>query len=119
MWARRACFGGSNNNSREVFPIGRPRADERLESKRTFVVNGVTLEIGTGFLKAGSRMPDQGESRHPKREITLILEGEISTTSGNRTRFLGTGDIVTIPPGQEQHTVVHRDTRLLWMFFGT
>ena len=103
----------------EAFPIGRPRGDARLESKRTFVVNGVTLEIGSGFLKAGSRMPDQGESRHPKREITLVLEGEISTTSGNTTRVLGTGDIVTIPPGQEQHTVVHRDTRLLWIFFGT
>lgn len=103
----------------EAFPIGRPRDDERLESKRTFEVGGVTLEIGTGFLKAGTRMPDQGNSRHPKREITLILEGEITTVSGNRTRNLRAGDIVTIPPGQEQHTVVHRDTSLLWMFFGT
>ena len=27
--------------------------------------------------------------------------------------------IVIISPGQEQHTVVHRDTWLLWIFFGT
>ena len=119
MSARPACSGRSNSNAMEAFPIGRPPGDERLESRRTFVVNGVTLEIGTGFLKAGSRMPDQGESRHPRREITLILDGEITTNSGNSSRKLRAGDIVTIPPGQEQHTVVHRDTRLLWMFFGT
>ncbi len=102
----------------ESFPLGRPHADERLESKRTFQVGAVTLEIGTGFLRAGTRMPEQGLSKHPKREITLILEGEITTTSGNRTTKLGAGDIVSIPPDQEQYTVVHRDTRLLWMFFG-
>lgn len=103
----------------ESFPIGRPRGDEPLESRRMFQVGGVTLEIGTGFLRAGSRMPDRVKSRHAKREITLILEGEITTTSGDRSRKLRAGDIVTIPPGQEQHTVVHRDTSLLWMFFGT
>lgn len=103
----------------EAFTIDAARGSERLESIRMFKVAGVTLEIGAGFLEAGSRMPDFGESRHPKREITLILEGKISTTSGNETRTLGSGDIVTIPAGQEQHTVVHRDTRLLWMFFGS
>ena len=102
----------------EAFTIDCPRGGERLESIRTFKVAGVTLEIGTGFLEAGSRMPDFGVSRHPKREVTVILEGKISTTSGNETRTLRSGDIVTIPAGQEQHTVVHQDTRLLWMFFG-
>ena len=103
----------------EAFPLTYPHGDERLESMRSFTVGDVTLEIGTGYLKAGTRMPDHGVSRHPKREITLILKGELSTTSGKETRKLGIGDIVTIPPGQEQHTVVHRDTWLLWIFFGT
>ena len=102
----------------EVFSIGHPCGDEFLETRQTFQVGDVTLEIGTGFLRAGTRMPDQGKSRHPKREITLILEGEITTISGNKTKKLRAGDIVTIPAGQEQHTVVHRDTNLLWMFFG-
>ena len=85
---------------------------------RLFVAEGVVLEVGTGFLKAGTRMPDRGVSAHPRREITLILEGELSTTSGHESRRLGAGDMVTIPAGQEQHSIVHRDTRLFWMFFG-
>ena len=103
----------------ESFPLSYPETHDRLALMRTFAVAGVSLEIGTGFLKAGSRMPDQGVSKHPRREITLILEGELSTTSGAETKRLRAGDIVTIPAGQEQHTVVHQDTRLLWMFFGS
>ena len=63
-------------------------------------------------------MPDQGESAHPRREVTLILEGELSTTSDNKTERLGAGDIVTIPAGQEQSSIVHKDTRLVYFFFG-
>ncbi|WP_428098199.1 cupin domain-containing protein [Candidatus Rariloculus sp.] len=95
-----------------------PNGDDRLKSLHAFTVNGVRLEFGTGFLRAGTRMPDQGVSAHPRREITLILDGELSTTSGNRTERLGAGDIVTIPAGQEQSSIVHKDTRLLYIFFG-
>ena len=103
----------------ESFPLAFPASDERLQSVRMFIDDGVVLEIGTGFLKAGTRMPDQGVSAHPRREITLVLEGELSTTSGDETRRLGAGDIVTIPADHEQHSIVHRDTRLLWIFFGS
>ena len=103
----------------EFFPLTFPASDERLQSVRMFIDDGVVLEIGTGFLKAGTRMPDQGVSAHSRREIILVLEGELSTTSGDETRRLGAGDIVTIPADQEQHSVVHRDTRLLWIFFGS
>lgn len=89
-----------------------------LESLREFVADGVHFEIGSGFLKAGTRLPAEGTSTYPRREVTLILEGELSTTSGNQTERLVAGDIVTIPAGQAQHTLVHKDTRLIWMFFG-
>ena len=102
----------------EKFVMEFPRGDDRLKLLHAFAVDGVRLEIGTGFLKAGTRMPDRGVSAHPRREVTLILEGELSTTSGNKTERLGAGDIVTIPAGREQSSIVHKDTRLLYFFFG-
>ena len=102
----------------EAFRLKFPDSAEILASLGKFSYDGVSLEIGSGFLKAGTRLPTQGKSEYPRREVTFILEGEISTTSGGRTCRLVAGDIVTIPPGQTQHTVVHKDTRLLWIFFG-
>lgn len=102
----------------KTFAVKFPNGDDRLKLLHAFMESGVRLEFGTGFLKAGTRMPDRGVSAHPRREITLILEGELSTTSGNKTQRLGAGDIVTIPAGQEQSSVVHKDTRLIYFFFG-
>ena len=102
----------------ESFSLAYPDGDERLKSLGTFAVESLTLEIGTGFLKAGTRMPDSGVSAHSRREITLVLEGDLSTTSGGRTVRLVAGDLVSIPANQEQHSIVHKDTRLLWLFLG-
>lgn len=102
----------------EAFRLVFPDGAEKLASLRKFSAQGVDFEIGSGFLRAGTRLPEEGASVHPRREVTLILDGEISTTSGNQTHRLVAGDIVTIPAGQRQHTLVHKDTRLLWMFFG-
>ena len=102
----------------KTFAVEFPKSDDRIKFLHAFTVGGVKLEFGTGFLKAGTRMPDQGESAHPRREVTLILEGELSTTSDNKTERLGAGDIVTIPAGQEQSSIVHKDTRLVYFFFG-
>ncbi len=95
-----------------------PEGDELLRSLRTFAESGATLEVGTGFFKAGAQVPEHGQSVHPKREITLILEGELSAICGGETTRLGAGDIATIPAGEPHKTVVHKDTRLLWLFFG-
>ena len=103
----------------DEFSLVYPDGDASLKSVRKFTIDGVTLEIGTGLLKAGTRMPEQGVSKHPRREITLIIEGELATTAGNKTVHLKAGDVVTIPAGQEQHTVVKRDTKLMWMFLGS
>ena len=102
----------------ESFSLAYPDGDERLKSLRTFAVENLSLEIGTGFLKAGTRMPDSGVSAHSRREITLVLEGDLSTTSGGHTVRLAAGDLVSIPANQEQHSIVHQDTRLLWLFLG-
>ena len=95
-----------------------PEDGELLRSLRTFAANGATLEVGTGFFPAGAEVPDQGQSVHSRREITLILEGDLSVTCGGETARLASGDIATIPAGEPHKTVVHQDTRLLWLFFG-
>lgn len=102
----------------KTFTVEFPQGNDRLKCLHAFSAGGVRLEFGTGFLKAGTRMPDRGVSAHTRREVTLILEGELSTTSGNKTKRLGAGDIVSIPAGQEQSSVVHKDTRLVYFFFG-
>lgn len=102
----------------KTFPLEYPNGDDRLKSLATFEKEGVTLEVGTGLLKAGTRMPDEGLSAHPKREVTLILDGELTTTSGGKTTKLGPGDFVTIPALQDQSSIVHSDTRLVYLFFG-
>ncbi len=102
----------------DTFRLDYPEGDRRLKSLRAFTAGGSALEVGTGFLKAGTRMPDSGVTSHPRREVTLILEGSLSTTSGGRTARLGPGEVVSIPANQEHHSIVHEDVRLLWMFLG-
>jgi len=74
-------------------------------------------EVGTAFLPAGSRMPAEGVSRHPRHEVSIILEGRIRTSSGGKTAILTAGDIVSIPESEAQHTEVLQDTRLVYLFF--
>ena len=74
-------------------------------------------EVGTAFLPAGTRMPDEGNSRHPRHEVSIILEGLIETTSQGETATLKPGDIVSIPSGSEQSTMVLEDTQLIYIFF--
>jgi quercetin dioxygenase-like cupin family protein len=76
------------------------------------------IEIGTGRFAAGQKMPETGNSQHPLREISIILEGEIETKSGGKTERLRAGDIVTIPPHQIQNSRFVADTKLVYIFFG-
>ncbi|MFV3131232.1 cupin domain-containing protein [Niveispirillum sp. KHB5.9] len=81
--------------------------------------NGVTFELGSGFLPKGTRMPALGESAHPRHEVTIILDGMLETRSGGRTCVLRAGDVVSIPAGQSQASQVLDDTHLVWCFITT
>jgi len=93
-------------------------AIDRLKTIVTKAGSGARAhELGTAFLPAGSRMPEQGESTHPRHEVSVILEGKLETTSGGETVILGAGDIVSIPGGDSQSSRVLEDTRLIYVFF--
>lgn len=95
-----------------------PKPDEKL--KTLIQLNKTeerTHEVGTGFLRAGTRMPDIGNSAHPRHEVSIILDGKIKTISGGETVVLQAGDVVSIPEEQEQSTEVLEDTRLIYIFF--
>ena len=74
-------------------------------------------EVGTAFLPAGCKMPDEGVSQHPRHEVSIILNGRIQTQSGGKTVILEAGDIVSIPEQQSQCTEVMEDTQLIYIFF--
>jgi quercetin dioxygenase-like cupin family protein len=63
-------------------------------------------------------MPAEGASSYGMREITVILEGSIETTVGQKTMILKAGDIVTIPANSRQSSRFLEDTRLIYLFFG-
>lgn len=74
-------------------------------------------EVGSAFLPAGCNMPDTGTSAHPRHEVSIILEGEIETTSNGEMVVLQAGDIVSIPEHEHSSTKVLKDTRLIYIFF--
>jgi len=102
----------------EKISLSYAEPDEKLKSLVSLVKSGMrTHEVGTGFLVAGTRMPDKGRSAHPRHEVSIILDGKIETKSGGKTVILQAGDVVSIPEEQEQCTEVIEDTRLIYIFF--
>ncbi|NIB42176.1 hypothetical protein HBA55_21395 [Pseudomaricurvus alkylphenolicus] len=98
--------------------ISYPEANEKLKTLLTLSkTHHKQHEVGTGFLKAGTRMPDAGKSAHARHEVSIIVDGMLKTSSGGQTVLLQAGDIVSIPELQEQSTEVVEDTRLIYIFF--
>ena len=76
------------------------------------------IVVGTGHFRSGQRMPVEGTSTYGMREISVILEGSIETTVGEKTVILKAGDIVTIPANSRQFSHFLEDTKLVYLFFG-
>lgn len=102
----------------EKLSISYPNNGDRLKTLLTLSkAGGRRHEVGTAFLPAGCSMPDEGESAHPRHEVSIILEGKIKTSSNGETVTLEAGDIVSIPQETHQSTQVLEDTRLVYIFF--
>jgi quercetin dioxygenase-like cupin family protein len=71
----------------------------------------------TGILefKAGTRLPLEGTSVHDQDEISFILGGKLSATSGGESCTLQAGDISFIPALEHHWAMVLEDTRLAYV----
>jgi quercetin dioxygenase-like cupin family protein len=71
----------------------------------------------TGILefKAGTRLPLEGTSVHDQDEISFILSGKLSATSGGESCTLQAGDISFIPALEHHWALVLEDTRLAYV----
>jgi quercetin dioxygenase-like cupin family protein len=65
--------------------------------------------------KAGTRLPLTGTSVHDQDEISFILSGKLSATSGGESCTLQTGDISFIPALEHHWALVLEDTRLAYV----
>ena len=102
----------------EKFTLDYPCNDNRLKPLVSIEKSANRQhEVGTAFLPAGCRMPDHGTSAHPRHEVSIILEGTIHTYSDDEMYVLRTGDIISIPEGENQRTEVIEDTKLIYVFF--
>ena len=78
---------------------------------------GVTTTFGTVFLKKGTRIPDQGFSKHPFNEVSIVTKGLIEMIDENDTVIgvLKPGVAVFINAGEPQAGNVLKDTELIYV----
>jgi quercetin dioxygenase-like cupin family protein len=77
------------------------------------------LQVGSVRLEPGQRVPDEGTSQHPVDEVSLVVKGSLTATSGGETCELVAGDVSLIPAG-EPHWAVAGDegAEIFWLHFG-
>lgn len=79
-----------------------------------------SIQFGTVFLLKGTRIPEQGFSRHEQHEISVIQEGkiEILNEDGTTKGYLSTGDVVFIEALEAQAGNVLEDTKIIYTLIG-
>jgi uncharacterized cupin superfamily protein len=75
-----------------------------------------TIEIGTALLRAGERVPKDGESRHDAVEISYVLGGTIDVTTESGLHQISSGDLVIVSKGEAHHSVARQDATLIYAF---
>lgn len=78
---------------------------------------GIATTFGTIFLKKGTRIPQQGFSRHPFNEISIIIEGVIEMLNENENviGYLKPGMAIYINALEPQAGNVIKDTKIIYV----
>lgn len=78
---------------------------------------GITTMLGTVFLKKGTRIPEEGFSRHPFNEVSIITQGciEMLNEDGSVLGYLREGTAVFIKALEPQAGNVLEDTKLIYV----
>ncbi|SNY95322.1 hypothetical protein [Flagellimonas pacifica] len=75
------------------------------------------FQMGTVFLKKGTRIPEIGFTRHPSYEISIIQKGKIEMLheNGSIKGYLKSGDVVYLEAFEAQAGNVLEDTNLIYI----
>ena len=74
------------------------------------------LEVGTARLRAGERVPAQGESRHAAIEISYVLGGVVDVVNESGTQRIAAGDLVIVPKNEWHYSRVVEEATLIYAF---
>ncbi len=77
----------------------------------------VEFQMGTVYLKKGTRIPEVGFTRHSSYEISIIQKGNIEMLNedGSIKGYLKSGDVVYLEAFEAQAGNVLEDTKLIYM----
>lgn len=75
-----------------------------------------SLEIGTARLRAGERVPAEGNSCHPGIEISYVLGGIVDVVNESGTHRIAAGDLVIVPKNEWHYSNVVEEATLIYAF---
>ena len=75
------------------------------------------IQYGSVFLKKGTRIPQQGFSKHPQHEFSFVQKGKIEMLNedGSVKGYLQTGDVVYIKALEAQAGNVLEEIRIIYV----
>jgi quercetin dioxygenase-like cupin family protein len=94
-----------------------PEAVQRLVELHT--ATRAALQVGSVRLEPGQRVPDEGASQHPVDEVSLVVKGSLTATSGGESCVLRAGEVSLIPAGEPHWAVAGEEgAEIFWLHFG-
>lgn len=94
-----------------------PRGDALTEALLQLRTDGpARLEMGTALLRAGTRVPAEGESRHAGTEISYVVRGIVDVVNPDGVTRIAAGDLVVVPADEWHYSLVVEEAALIYTF---
>lgn len=101
----------------EIKKIKFPRPDEH-HNKLLFHIKkeSVEFQLGTVSLKKGTRIPENGFTKHAEHEISIVQKGKIEMLNNDESvaGYLQAGDVVYIEALEAQAGYILEDTEIIY-----
>lgn len=101
----------------EIKKITYPLPEEYYNKQLFHIKNeGFSIQFGTVFLKKGMRIPENGFSKNPEIELSIIQQGKIEMLNedGSVKGYLNTGDVIYLKALEAQAGNVLEDTKIIY-----
>ncbi|MDE0472591.1 MAG: hypothetical protein OXH57_11700 [Ekhidna sp.] len=102
----------------KIKSISYPSKDEYYNQELIREVNsGIETVMGTVFLQKGSRIPNEGFSKHPFNEVSIIAKGciEMLNEDGSILGYFEKGSVIYINAFEPQAGNVLKDTEIMYV----